>query len=224
MPETKPRRAETGARISMIVGLLALFMAMPAKAESSRNDEFVDPGAYLVLGGFTAFSEFKDISADFETSLGFMVRGGYRINSIFAVEAEGNFIAGWDTQDEEPPPGTEQSDFTLDGGTATVNALAYWPLGRLQPHILVGLGGMWAQLRTSNPVSQICSVDYYWYCQSVYLQLDHAGSFVMKFGGGLDYYLTRDWAVVLDASYVLPFGDLEDLRYVSFNWGIRFNF
>ena len=46
----------------------------------------------------------------------------------------------------------------------------------------------------------------------------------MKFGGGLDYYVTRDWALVLDAAYVLPFGDLEDLRYISFNWGFRFNF
>ncbi|MFP6641199.1 MAG: outer membrane beta-barrel protein [Myxococcota bacterium] len=222
MAETIFRKSK--ALTSALIGVIALLIPTAAVADSLRNDEFVSPGAYLVLGGFTAFTDFKDISSDFDTSLGFMLRGGYRINPIFALEAEGNFIAGWDTHDGEPPPGPAQGNLTLDGGTATVNALAYLPLGRLQPHVLVGLGGMWAQLRTTNTISQDCSPDDYWYCQSVYLQLDHSGSFVMKFGGGLDYYLTRDWAVVLDASYVLPFGDLKDLRYVSLNWGVRFSF
>ena len=207
-----------------LIGILSLLIASTTTADGLRDDEFVNPGAYLVLGGFTAFTAFKDIPSDFDTSLGFMLRGGYRISPIFAIEAEGNFIAGWDTHEEEPPPGVDQTDFTLDGGIATINALAYLPLGRLQPHVSVGMGGMWAQLRTTNSVTQICSLDSYWFCQNVYLQLDHSGGFVMKFGGGLDYYLTRDWAVVTDASYVLPFGDLKDLRYLSFNWGVRFNF
>ena len=152
-----------------------------------------------------------------------MLRGGYRIDSIFAVELEGNFLSGWDTDNTEIP-GIDATDFTLDGGTATINVLAYFPIGRFQPHLLIGLGGMWAQLRTSNSVDEICGIGEYWFCQSVYSQLGHSVSFVMKFGGGLDYYVTRDWALVLDAAYVLPFGNLDDLRYTSFNWGFRFNF
>jgi len=217
------------SRAILLVGLIAcvtsLTTARLSRAEVWGNEDFVNLGGYIALGGVTAFESFKDISPDFnfDTSLGFMLRGGYRINSIFSVEAEGNFLSGWDTHNTKIQ-GSNATDFTLDGGTATINALAYFPIGRFQPHVLVGLGGMWAQLRTSNSVDEICGPNEYWFCQPVYSQLGHSGSFVMKFGGGLDYYVTRDWAIVLDASYVLPFGDLDDLRYTSFNWGFLFNF
>ena len=213
----------TQSFLSLLACGLFLANANHARADGILSDEYVNPGAYIVMGGVTGFSEFKDIPATFDTSLGFMLRGGYRIDSIFAIEAGGNFLSGWDTQAESPAPGS-QGGLTLDGGTATVNALAYLPLGRFQPHLLVGLGGMWAQLRTTDSVVQLCGPDEFWFCQNVYRQLDHSGSFVMKFGGGLDAYITRDWALVIDAAYVLPFGDLKDLRYVSLNWGIRFNF
>lgn len=212
--------------VGLIVCVTSLTTARLSRADAFGNDDFVNLGGYIVLGGVSAFESFKDIPPDFnfDTSLGFMLRGGYRIDSIFSVEAEGNFLSGWDTHNTEIP-GSDARDFTLDGGTATLNALAYFPMGRFQPHILIGLGGMWAQLRTSNSVDEICGPnDEYWFCQPVYRQLGHSGSFVMKFGGGLDYYVTRDWALVVDAAYVLPFGNLEDLRYVSFNWGFLFNF
>ena len=211
--------------VGLIVCVTSVSTARLSRADALGNDDFVNLGAYIVLGGISAFESFKDIPPDFDfdTSLGFMLRGGYRINSTFSVEAEGNFLSGWDTHDTHIPE-TDATDFTLDGGTATLNALAYFPMGRFQPHLLIGLGGMWAQLRTSSSVDEICAPDEYWFCQPVYSQLGHSGSFVMKFGGGLDYYVTRDWALVLDAAYVLPFGNLEDLRYTSFNWGFRFNF
>ncbi|MEE3328628.1 MAG: outer membrane beta-barrel protein [Myxococcota bacterium] len=219
------RTAKKSSLIGLIVFAISAMTASLAGAEDPEKGDFVNTGGYIVLGGVTAFDNFQNTPSDFnfDTSLGFMLRGGYRIDRIFAVEAEGNFLSGWDT-DNTVIAGTDATDFTLDGGVATLNALAYLPLGRFQPHVMVGLGGMWAQLRTSSPTQEICGPNEYWFCKSTYSQLGHSGSFVMKFGGGVDFYVTRDWAIVLDAEYVLPFGDLEDLRYTSFNWGFLFNF
>ena len=201
---------------------LGLLTAGIGYGQDSDINEYVEPGGYLVLGGLAAFTEFKNIDAEFDTSLGFSLRGGYRIDSIFSIELEGNFLSGWDTQ-IPPNPEFGEGELTLDGGIGTLNALAYLPLGRLQPHVVVGLGGMWAQLRTRYDIDTTCDSVNDWFCLGVYRQLEHSGAFVMKFGGGIDYYLTKDWAIVLDASYILPVGELEDLRYASFNWGVRFN-
>ena len=219
------RAANKSLLIGLLVFAVSILAAGVAGAEDEETEGFVNKGGYIVLGGVTAFNDFSDIPPDFnfDTSLGFMLRGGYRIDRIFSVEAEGNFLSGWDTQGTTLP-GTDANNFTLDGGVATINALAYLPLGRFQPHLMVGLGGMWAQLRTSNSTEEICGPNEYWFCQPVYSQLGHSGSFVMKFGGGLDFYVTRDWAIALDVAYVMPFGDLEDLRYTSFSWGFLFNF
>ena len=210
---------------SFLIGLMICAISSLSAAEEPEEGDFVNTGGYIVLGGVTAFNNFSDIppTFNFDTSLGFMLRGGYRIDRYFSVEAEGNFLSGWDT-DDTVVPGIDASDFTLDGGIATINALAYLPLGRFQPHLTVGLGGMWGQLRTTASTSEICGPNEFWFCQPVYSQLGHSGSFVMKFGGGLDFYVTRDWAIALDVAYVLPFGDLDDLQYTSFTWGFLFNF
>jgi hypothetical protein len=46
----------------------------------------------------------------------------------------------------------------------------------------------------------------------------------MRFGGGLDFYATEHVVLTLGIDYVLPFGDLEDLDYVSIGWGLRYRF
>jgi hypothetical protein len=49
--------------------------------------------------------------------------------------------------------------------------------------------------------------------------------FVARFGGGLDVYVTRNIAISVDATYVLPVTeDLEDLDYLSVGWGVLFRF
>ena len=49
--------------------------------------------------------------------------------------------------------------------------------------------------------------------------------FLLRAGGGVDIYLTRNIAISLDATYAFPVSnDLNDLDYVSFGWGFLFRF
>ena len=80
--------------------------------------------------------------------------------------------------------------------------------GRLQPFALVGIGTTIGEVRDSFGAG---------------LEIEEA-DFVARFGGGLDFYLTESLALTLDASYVLPTGDLADFDYVSLGWGLQYRF
>jgi opacity protein-like surface antigen len=191
-------KSRAGHWLAAIAGVFAMALSLSPSPASARDDD--DYGrAYIVLGGLTAFPTFKDLDPlSFDTSLGFQFRGGYRFNRIFALEGGVDFVSGWDSQLLP----------VIEGGNVTVNGLAYFPMGRFEPYALIGLGGMWTSVRPVGltPPGSCC------------------GGFVMKFGGGSDFYVTDDWALTVDVAYVLPVGSIENLRYVSLGWGARFHF
>ena len=48
--------------------------------------------------------------------------------------------------------------------------------------------------------------------------------FAARFGGGVDIYFSEHFAAVLDLTYVLGTGDVDQLDYVSFGWGLMLQF
>jgi len=234
-------RRPTRSSVAALVGVIALMLSALGASSASANqwmgegaDRWINTGGYFVVGGLTGWDAFdQNRGQDFDATLGFEIRGGARLNKYLAIEAAGDFLSGFDTTVElsappnpSPPlPNPPEVDLTVDGGNVTVNVLAYFPFGRIQPYALVGLGGMWARLRTTHAVGTYCYPGWYtWYCTGSYASLDNDGAYVMKFGGGTDFYLTEDWAFTIDVTYVMPFGDLENLEYVNLGWGVRFNF
>lgn len=227
--------------IGMMLGVL---IAGPAAAgpgdpwnssTNYRGHDFVNLGGYMMIGGLTAFETFqRDFGQEFDNSMGFMLKGGARVHPFLAFEVEGNFISGFDTQvnisnnPNFPTSGLPPLvGLTVDGGNITGNIVAYLPLGRIQPKAIVGLGGMWARLRSTNQVGVVCGPSfyyYYWYCTGAYAQLGSTGGFVMRFGGGVDVTLGDNWALIIEATYVKPFGSIDELTYVNMNWGLRFDF
>ena len=80
--------------VTGIAILAALLMVNPAFATSC--DDYCDPGPYLIIGGLTAFEQFQNTEgADIGTSLGFEIRGGYRILKYFSAEGELDFLSGF---------------------------------------------------------------------------------------------------------------------------------
>lgn len=199
-------------------------------ADNYQGQDFVNTGGYMMIGGLTGFEFFqRDGGQEFDSSFGFVLKGGARFNPYLAAEIEGNFLSGFDTVvnvagNPNVPPGVNALALTVDGGNVMANVVAYFPLGRVQPKAIVGLGGMWARLRSTNPVGTVCGGGFFWYCTGAYAQLGSSGGFAMRFGGGVDVYLSEDWALVLESTYVKPFGSIEELTYLNLNWGVRFDF
>ena len=210
-------------RMTGVTGLaivMALLMVNLAFAESC--EDYCDPGWYLILGGLTAWEQFQDTEgADIGTSLGFELRGGYRVLKYFAAEGQIDFLSGFRLSTNDPDVG----DLAVDGTVFTANVRGYLPFERFQPYGLLGIGGMYARVRTEEAVGTICQPGFYgWWCSGVYGQLEEGTDFVARLGGGLDIYVTEYIAITLDAAYILPFDRLSELRYISFNWGAMFRF
>jgi hypothetical protein len=230
---------------ALLVALLSQFAALGASAQGSWADgstysgnDFVNTGGYMIIGGLTGFSNFDDPNnvppPQWDASFGFVLKGGARLNPFLAFEAEFDYLSGFDALvdisglPQFPGSGLPpQVALTLDGGNVTANAVVYFPLGRFQPKGIVGLGGMWAELRTTNVTSTVCYPGWYWYgwyCTGAYTNVGNEGGFVMRFGGGADLYLTDTFALTVEATYMLPFGSISALAYTNLNWGAKFDF
>jgi len=218
------RRFSTALGSALLVLSIA-FMGAAAQAD----DPYSAPGGYVTIGGLTGFQNFSRVEgADVDNSLGFQIRVGARLLEFLALEIEGDFFSGFDV-DVDPPddaePPADIGRFVLEGGNITANIKGYIPLGRIQPYGLFGIGGMWANVRTRDATGSICRPGYWgWWCSPTYTRLIDGGGFVMKLGGGADVWITEDWALTMDATYVLPTGDLSDLKYVNLGWGAKFKF
>jgi len=197
---------------------VALLMSGPALA-----DVYSKPGVYAFLGGLTALESFPEVAgASYGNSYGFDARVGLRLNDYLAFEVEGNFLSGFDV---DVPTQGGTAKFNLEGGNVTANAKVVLPLGRFQPYALVGIGGMWADLRTRDITGVTCTPGFFgWWCAGTTTRIDNGGSFVAKFGGGSDFWLTEDFALTLDAVYMMPTGELEDLNSIKLGWGVKFKY
>ncbi len=89
----------------------------------------------------------------------------------------------------------------------TLNTRAYLPFGRFQPFVLAGVGLFQTTIRDGAGVTT-----------------DSLGDFAGRLGGGIDFYLTRNWVLEGSATYVLPAGDQNDQRYLSLGAGLQYRF
>jgi opacity protein-like surface antigen len=179
-------------------GLLGLGLASAAAAA----DDFDRKGLYFQGGGTGAFEEFessstRDINSD--STVGFNARGGYRFHRNFSTELEFEWLDEFDGRLTDSLGNT--SDLSIDAWLITANAKMYIFPKRIQPFAELGIGLLDADGWDNDGEQQ---------------------SFVMRAGGGIDIYATRNLAFTMDATYVMPTADLDDMPFVSLSWGILF--
>lgn len=151
-----------------------------------------------------------DLSVD--NSFGFNGRAGYRCHRRFSAEVEVEWLDGFDSDFSSVGFG-QLAKLKYEPIVVTTNVKGFLLTGRYQPFLLVGAGAMTAEAVLRD--------------DSVGLGLSRTESdnaFAMRFGGGIDLYATKNIVVSLEADYVLPFGDLDDLDYVTIGWGVQYRF
>ena len=55
-------------------------------------------------------------------------------------------------------------------------------------------------------------------------RLDRGGGFAARFGGGIDFYVTRNIMVTAEVAYVLPTGQLDDLDQLQIGGALQYRF
>ncbi|GJL65634.1 MAG: hypothetical protein NPIRA05_06050 [Nitrospirales bacterium] len=174
-------------------------------AFAEESSEFARNGFYIGAGGIYAIENFSRTGAlSFDDSLGFNLRVGYRLHPHIAIEAEGERTMGFDAK---------QFKGDVETWTATLNSKFFALTGRIQPYGLLGVGAMNATTDgflvfvNSNGSTSRNETDV-----------------AFRYGGGVDFYLTKNWVIDIEGAYVDPRGDINSINYISVGGGLQYRF
>lgn len=180
--------------------VLVPFIALFCAATGHAQDDYARLGPYAGIGFIGAIEVFPGApSGLIDNSVGVNVEGGFRLHPNFAAEIDYEFVEGFNI---------EGTSAEIEIWVLTVNAKAILATGQLQPYLLVGLGVMNADLEVDG-----VSV------------LDEEGEdFVVRFGAGLDFFISRHVGLYGEFGYVVPTDSVDNLDYLSLGIGARYHF
>lgn len=140
------------------------------------------------------------------------VRGkiGRRCNSRLSVELQVEWIDSFKASISEAETG-RTNNVAFDSMVGSIDVKGYLLTGRLQPFVMVGVGTMGVttdSINTSDGSSKA----------------QDTGLLVGRFGGGVDYYLTRNWVISAEADYVYAATNIQNLDYFSLGAGVTYRF
>lgn len=181
-------------------GILAAVVAGSAMTASAAG-EYGRSGPYVGAGAVYAIESIdppSPVIKNVDNSWGYNVKGGYRFNQFFALEA------GWEQwlEFDYSPGGNGLGDF--DGWMFSASGKGFFSDGPIQPYLLAGLG--WMGGNDSSPVGT------------------DVHELALRFGGGIDLYASRNWAVSAEAAYVMGTGDLKDYDVIPVGLGVLYRF
>jgi hypothetical protein len=105
--------------------------------------------------------------------------------------------------------------------TTTANLKVYLETARVQPFLMLGMGSLVARQLESI---EIALSEPYNVGSVRWRGEDTLADFAARFGAGLDIYATEQIVVSLEASYVLPAGEVDDFAYGSLGMGLQYRF
>ena len=190
------------ARSHAAAPALLLLLLLPAPPARAEEDPYSKPALYGAFGGTYVWELFdQEVGPPSQVvkvnnTTGFDVTLGYRGSPYLAGEVG---IDAMNTFNAEIGSQHDSVDFVA----TTFNLKGYLPAGRLQPYLLAGAGYL--------------NVD----AHSSALTKD-GNSPVMRFGCGLDAYLTDNLAVYTAWHYLLPFGDNKGLDTLAVHFGFQY--
>lgn len=170
--------------------------ASPAAAvEVEEGIDYAATGCYIGAGGSYAFELFDRTGSGSSVADSF----GFFVTTGYRLHPNIAVEARYDHFVEfDLDPGQ------YDGWALTANAKGYMLTGRFQPYGLIGLGYIDIDAKNTS---------------------GRAGdSAVMRFGLGMDAYITEHLSVGPEVAYVLPFGDASDFDMITLSLGANYRF
>jgi opacity protein-like surface antigen len=172
---------------------------------------FVDPG-------FSTFS-FGNIDSD---TFGAMGRGGYRCHPYFSTEIQFEALSDFDGsifENGTPPVDDSARGFglELESLVFTVNAKGHLLTGRYQPFVLLGVGFMRMESKSRDITGGTLPT-------ATANASDREVEVALRYGAGLDFYLTKNVVATAEGSYLMPTGKLDGLDYYQFSLGLQYRF
>ena len=197
------------------------------EVQEQRDDDFARRGFFLGASGVYAREDFDegkeeqslrkanepfpvDFSLKDRNTGGLRVKGGRRCHERFSVEVEVEWLDDFTAKLDAVGNG-KVNDISFSPVVGGINVKGYLLTGRIQPFALLGVGAMSIRTESTNTTGDLkASQD--------------TGLLVARFGGGVDYYVTRNWVLSGQADYVYSATNLKILNYISVGMGVFYRF
>ena len=217
----------TGLVWARLIWLLVVAHAMSGQALAR---DYSARGPYLGVGVIGAFHLFEGNiedsiesiggTADVDHSVGLDARGGYRFLSWLALEAQYEWVPGFEATASFPRLGDAGTSQILDieSHSVTANARFILPLGRLEPYLLLGVG--WSRYDFAEGISG-------------FNLSGTEDAFAGRVGPGVDFFLTEHISLNLAGTVLLTTHDIDNvtaneslsaLHYLSVKGGLSYHF
>ncbi len=187
------------------LALLLALLAAPALAQDDADDaeeeesNFAREGLYLGARGLYALEDWSDEErkgADDTDGVGLTL--GYRMSPFVALEID----VEW-TRDYIHP---DKRDVSLL--YSSVRGKIYPLTGRFQPYAMGGIGILTTIVTNRDGQKP----------------RDDRADWAFRGGAGMDVYITENWLIGAEASYVATVGNVKNLNYAVFGLGVTYRF
>lgn len=208
------------ASVSVVALVWLTVGAVAARAQDDDEDDLI--GIYVGLAGIYGTrplvedelegqinairGPLSEVRIEADAGLGVHLRVGYRVHSHVAVELDTTWRpeADGDVKIRSGTGPTEDAE--VGSWMAAANAKGYLFLGRVQPYVLVGAGGLIVDVDAPDFSRQ-------------------ESSFAMNFAGGADCFVTDHLAINAELRWMHPVGNrLDNFDEFSLLWGLQFHF
>ncbi|MCP5045304.1 MAG: porin family protein [bacterium] len=193
--------------------------------EETRDDDFDRKGWYVGVSGVYALEfidedkeqeslddAFGGALVDFDLNSrhtgGVRLQAGRRCHQRFSVEVDLQWIDDFDAELKSSTEGKVQ-DISIAPIVGSIDVKGYLLTGRIQPYALLGVGTMSVRTKSKNSADDNSS-------------LKDTGVLVVRGGGGVDFYLDRNWVLNLGIDYVHSATNLEIVDFLTVAVGAQY--
>jgi len=209
-------------KLFVAVAMVLIFLSSNLYAQDNT-------GFYIGIGGNYALENFdvSDVNdalsplglhVDVDNSPGFNAKVGYHFNKLFSAEFVYDYFSDFSWSDTTTVAGIP---LKID---AEMEIMTFMIAGKLspdvgsevvRPFITAGAGMMKGKLDLKGSAPSIG------FSES---ESDSESDFCGKLGVGVDFYATKNISVGTEVSYVMGFGDMDNIKYTNFNVGVSYHF
>lgn len=207
-------------KLFVAVAMVLIFLSSNLYAQDNT-------GFYIGIGGNYAFEDFdtSDVNdalsplglhVDVDNSPGFNAKVGYHFNKLFSAEFVYDYFSDFSSSDTTIISGVPvKLDVECEIMTFMIAGKLLPDIGSevVRPFITAGAGMM--QGKVDAKVSALGL------SESI---SDSESDFCGKLGVGVDFYATKNISIGTEVSYIMGFGDMDNMKYTNFNVGVSYHF
>jgi len=197
------------------------------EAKPTRSDDYDRYGWYIGVAGVDAvefideskeeerlseaFAPFPvDFDMDGRHTGGIRFQAGRRCHPRFSVEVDVQWLDDFDAKLTSESQGTLQK-ISIAPIVGDINVKGYLLTGRIQPYLLAGVGTMSLRTESKNTNDDLSSTK-------------ETGVLIVRGGGGVDFYVDRNWVLNLGIDYLYSATNTETVDFLTIGLGVQYRF